>query len=257
MTERYFENITVTDRAAKPRETGVTMLIDWGLGVAHQQDLLAIAGEYMDIAKIAVGISGLLPARVLEEKISIYRMSGVEPFPGGQYLEYAVSRGLTEAFFSDAKAAGYTLVEVSDNTAPFAPDFKRDLIRRAREEFGFRVLGEVGSKVKITETDEVLGDVENCLEAGAWKIFIEAADMFEGREFRHDLIEALTARFPLDRLIFELPGWWLGPIGTEKIPTLNALISNLGPDANLGNIGPEELLYLETNRRKTGVSGFQ
>ena len=228
-----------------------------GIGIEFERDLLAAGGEYIDIAKIAVGISGLLPGAVMEEKIAIYRASGVEPFPGGQFLEYAVSRGLTADFFSDAREAGFTLVEVSDNTAPFEPEFKRDLIRQAREEFGFRVLGEVGSKVKITETDEVLGDVANCLDAGAWKVFIEAADLFEGGEFRHDLIEALTRRFPLERLIFELPGWWLGPIGSEKIPTLTSLIRNLGPEVNLGNICPEEILYLETNRRKTGVSGFE
>lgn len=254
--DRAFQNVPVAARPGKPREQGLTMLIDWGLGVSAQKDLLEASGEYIDLAKIAVGIPGLLPLDVLCRKLENYRANQVEAFPGGQFLEYAVSRDSVNEYLADAGEAGFRLIEVSDNTAPFTPAFKKDLIEKAHNEYGFKVLGEVGSKVNISEIVSVLADVENCLAAGAWKVFIEAADLFQGATMRTDLVAALTDRFPLENLILELPGWWLGPMGGQKIPTINALISQLGPEINLGNIEPQDLLYLETARRKTGVSGF-
>ena len=76
-------------RSEKPRTTGLTMVADWGIGPHAQSDLLTTGATFFDLAKIAVGISRLLPDDVLRNKISIYRQHQVEPFPGGQYLEYA------------------------------------------------------------------------------------------------------------------------------------------------------------------------
>ncbi len=255
-SERAFQNVPVLERTSKPREEGLTMLIDWGLGVSAQKDLLDTSGEYIDLAKIAVGIPGLLPRHVLTRKLEIYRENQVEAFPGGQFLEYAVSRDCVKEYLADAREAGFRLIEVSDNTAPFTAAFKKNLIESARNEYGFKVLGEVGSKVKITEIASVLTDVEDCLAAGAWKVFIEAADLIEGDTMRTDLVKALTERFPLEKLIMELPGWWLGPMGMQKPSITNTLLRQLGSNINLGNVEPLDVLYLEAARRKTGVSGF-
>ena len=75
---------------AKPRANGLTMMIDWGMGVARQRDILDIAGAYIDIAKIAVGLSGIISERVLTEKITVYADHRVSAFIGGQFLEYGV-----------------------------------------------------------------------------------------------------------------------------------------------------------------------
>ena len=60
MVELAFDTISVPDRPSKPRQTGITMFADWGLGLAAQADCLEISGEYADLAKVAVGISRLL-----------------------------------------------------------------------------------------------------------------------------------------------------------------------------------------------------
>ena len=251
-----FSGIPVASRPPKPRESGLTMLIDWGIGPLVEEDLLKTSGEYIDLAKIAVGIAGLLEKETLATKLQLYRDHAVKPFPGGQFLEYAVGKGLEDTFLKEAGEAGFQMIEVSDNTVPFEPAFKTALIRKAREEYGFTVLGEVGSKIAATEIEPFVADVRQCLDAGAWKVFVEAADLLDGEDLRVDLVEALNNEFKLEQLIFELPGWWIGSGGGLKVDILNRLFKELGPEVNLANVEQGDVMFLETQRRKTGVSGF-
>lgn len=256
MSEQPFSRITTGERPGKPRETGITMLIDWGLGPVAQEDVLQTGGAYLDLAKIAVGISGLLTQSNLSRKLEIYRAHQIRAFPGGQYLEYAVGHNLTEQYLEDSKAAGYDLIEVSDNTVPFSAGFKADLIKRSREEYGLDVLGETGSKVSTTTVGAMVDDIKNCLDAGAWKVFVEAADLYEGTTLRDDLVDALQAEIPLHDMIFELPGWWLSELGVYKADTIKRLIDQFGPEVNLANIEEREIFFVETLRRKTGTAGY-
>jgi len=68
MEQTPFRFMNIPHRPEKPRDTGITMMIDWGMGVARQRDILDIAGAYIDIAKIAVGLSGIISERVLTER---------------------------------------------------------------------------------------------------------------------------------------------------------------------------------------------
>lgn len=232
------------------------MLIDWGMGLNAQEDLLRVSAEYIDLAKIAVGISGLLYEDELRQKINHYRNYGVQPFPGGQYLEYAVYIKKADQYLEAAKQAGYTLIEVSDNTVPFDEKFKSDLIARARDDYGFTVLGEVGSKLSHTNVSAMIKDVEACLTAGAWKVFVEAAELVDASGLCLGTIEALKNELPVERLIFELPGWWLGKEGENKVSAMRDLLQTFGADVNLANVCEDEVLFLETLRLNTGVAGF-
>ena len=51
----------VNRRLRRPRTTGVTMVIDSGLGAFALRDLLAIAGEHIDHWKFGFGTSALMP----------------------------------------------------------------------------------------------------------------------------------------------------------------------------------------------------
>ena len=57
MNAHFFEGLDGIDRPSKPRDNGLTMVIDWGIGLHEQADLLSTAADYFDFAKIAVGIS--------------------------------------------------------------------------------------------------------------------------------------------------------------------------------------------------------
>ena len=109
------------------------------------------------------------------------------------------------------------------------------------------MLSEVGSK----DSDVVFAPVRvgrsGCkeeLEAGAWKVITEAREggtaghLRLGGGMRTGLIDEIAHEIGLDDLIFEAPtkasqAWF---------------IKQFGPDVNLGNIPPEEVIPLETLR---------
>ena len=48
-------------RIRRPRSTGVTMVLDTGVGPAALRDLLALAGNHIDHWKFGFGTSALIP----------------------------------------------------------------------------------------------------------------------------------------------------------------------------------------------------
>ena len=125
MSEHFFAGLDGLPRQVKPRKNGLTMVIDWVLGPHAQQDLLAVGADCVDLAKVAVGVSRLLDSALLADKIECYRERGIEPFPGGQYLEYAEVHGLCDRYLPSVCAAGYRWVEVTDNLAPVGLEWKK------------------------------------------------------------------------------------------------------------------------------------
>ena len=71
----------------KPRETGLTMMADFGLPYLQAEDLVTMAGRYIDFAKIAVGTSRLYDLAYLRRKLALYRKHRIRPFIGGQFQE--------------------------------------------------------------------------------------------------------------------------------------------------------------------------
>ena len=93
MNSHFFEGLDGVERQSKPRDRGLTMVIDWGIGMHKQEDLITAAADYFEFAKIAVGISRLLSNDLLATKLRKYREHQIEPFPGGMFLESAEVRG--------------------------------------------------------------------------------------------------------------------------------------------------------------------
>src|SRR5712664_2441276 len=75
----------------KPRRVGLTMMIDQGLPAHYVDDLIACAGEYIDLAKIKTGTARLYPERVLRAKLEHYKDHAIKPFIGGQFHEFVVA----------------------------------------------------------------------------------------------------------------------------------------------------------------------
>lgn len=256
MTQRAFAAIAPAERPGKPRQRGLTMMIDWGLPPAAQQDLLGFAGDHIDLAKIAVGISGLIPEVALTAKIDGYQLHGVDPFPGGQYLELAHQLGRTEAYFAECRRVGYRLIEVSDNVERFSDEVRHDLIRRAVHDHELRVLGEIGSKLVETDAATLIHDARVALEAGAWKIMVEAAEFATSEGVDEDLLESLLGAIDADLLIFELPGRWIAGVHAHEVHTMMVQLSEwLGAGVNIANVLPDDVVMLETLRTGLGVTG--
>lgn len=253
-----FTGLDGQPRSEKPRTSGLTMVADWGIGPHAQDDLLITGADHFDLAKIAVGISRLLSDDLLREKIAAYREYQVEPFPGGQYLEYAEMEGKTDQYLSATVESGYKWVEVSDNMATVTLAWKLEAISRAVESFDLTVLGEVGQKEGLQTTVPMVDDAQACLDAGARIILLEAAELVSDDPAIAAEVEAVIARIGLDRIMFELPGPWIEGVTHESIHRMRRrLIDQYGQDVNIGNVEPADLISLEAYRRGLGVNAGQ
>jgi phosphosulfolactate synthase len=231
------------------------MVADWGMGLNAQEDLLTTGGAYLDFAKIAVGLSRVLPNDVLRAKVERYRRDEVEPFPGGQYLEYAEVRGVAELYLPAVAKAGYRWVEVSDNLVPASLEWKQRMIRRATEEYGLSVMGEVGKKEGLDKMVSLVDDAKACLDASASIILLEAAELVSQDPATTGAVEEVVKEVGLERVMFELPGPWIPGVTHDVIHRMRRqLIESYGTQVNLGNVAAEDLMSLEAFRQGLGVN---
>jgi len=259
MFERAFAFMNVPQRSPKPRRSGLTMMVDFHLPLGLQRDYMMAYAPFVDIAKIAVGISGTIPRNALESKIAVYREFGVEPFMGGQFLEYGIARhglGIARQYFEESKRVGYRMIEISDNNLDISREAKQALIRMAVEEYGLKILGEVGAKEKASSPLELAKGVRDCIEAGAWKVFVEGAEFTSKSDgsFLPEVVRVITENAAVNDIMFELPGTWISNVHNCGIyDIMSFLIDEFGPEVNMANVTPELLLHLETLRLGVGV----
>jgi len=254
MSINPFDKLVVASRPPKPRDRGLTMIADWGLPLGLQNGLLSVSAPHVDLAKIAVGIAALLPTDTLKAKIASYAENNILAFPGGQFLEYSVIHDNTEAYFEACTAAGFPCIEVSDNLLEIELDAKCALIEKAIRGHGLRVLGEVGKKEGLGATGDLAEDAARCLEAGAERVFLEAADFFSG-EVNEEALQSIVDRCGTDPLIFELPGPWIEGVTQSDVHKMTRwLIDHFGSEVNVANVSPDNVLKLEALRLGIGVN---
>ncbi len=234
-------------RLRKPRTQGLTMVIDKGLGLNETKDLLKTAGEYIDFIKLGFGTSGLYPQDLLEEKINLVKSYGIDIYPGGTFLEIAVLQGKLKDYLAYAKDLGYTAVEISDGTVKIPPEVREQAICIALE-YDLKVLTEVGNKdpQDRAEVGHYIEQILSDLEQGAFKVILEGRESGkgagfydpEGRFLADEVEQVLAAVGDPQPLI------WETPLKQQQLE----LILRFGPNVNLGNIAPADLLSLEALR---------
>jgi len=234
-------------RAEKPRLTGLTMVIDKGLPTGQTRDWLALTAPYVDLVKLTFGTSALYPPEVLAAKIKLLREKGIGVFPGGTLLEIAVLQGKAIPFLEHARELGFDFLEVSDGSIAMSPSVRRGLLQEAKKR-GFRVLTEVGKKkpgAKLSPR-EMRAQLAFDLEEGADFVIMEGRESGKGAgiydeagEIDPDALEVLLAATSWERII------WEAPLKKQQL----LFIKKFGPNVNLGNIPPGEVLALEALRR--------
>lgn len=254
--ETAFADIPKPERQGKPRTRGLNMMIDWGLGLAAQQDALEISGYYIDKAKIAATLPAVLPKDVLQKKIALYRQYDIDVATGGLFSELTLKQNTYDAYLKEAREIGFTSIEVSDNLLRMSAKEKTSAIRYAIEEHGFKVYGEVGKKEGKLTDDEAINDIGVCLKAGAEAVYLEAAEMYaEGNKLRDGLIKRISETYPMEKLIFELPVVIIpGSSHASKIKAADQLIATFGTEVNIANIEHYEIMVLEIYRLGMGGS---
>lgn len=234
-------------RTHRPRPNGLTMVIDKGLSLGETAGLLDLAGAYVDYWKLPFGTSSLYPPPLLAEKIRLCRRHGMEVYPGGTFLEVAIWQGRLEPFLDWVVGCGFTAVEVSDGTVPLSREERQRAIREAVQR-GLTVLTEIGKKDPRERLSAVAirRAVEEDLAAGASRILVEGRESGQGvgiydaqGNIQPEELAKIVASVPdLSRIMFE------APMKSQQ----EALILRFGPNVNLGNIPPQEILALEALR---------
>jgi len=235
-------------RQSKPRTSGKTMVIDKGLGLHAFADLLESAGAHIDMIKIGFGTAPLYPIPILRRKIELAHEHGIIVYPGGTFLEIATVQGAVDAFFETALSLGFTGIEVSDGTIELPMATRRGLILRGVEE-GLSVFTEYGKKCwgSAIEVDELIETVASDTECGAEMVTIEARESGVGvgifdasGNCRDDELEKVLTAVPNPRALL-----WEAPLKDQQV----RLLSELGPEINIGNVPPYEAVALEAMRR--------
>ncbi len=228
------------DLGLPQRSAGLTHVIDKGLGPRGWEDVLEVSGHLIDVVKLGWGTSYV--TKSLERKLAVLKDKPV--VIGGTFFEVVYVKNRLDEYKRWLDELGLTHVEISDGTVDIPRERKLELIADFARDF--TVLSEVGSKDSAVEygADEWTQWLREELDAGAWKVITEAreggtAGIFDaGGGMRTELIGEIAGAVGIEHVIFEAPSkaaqaWF---------------VKQFGPEVNLGNIPPEEVIPLETLR---------
>ncbi len=245
-TWQAFLNFPLGNRLVKPRQQGLTMIIDKGLGLVETKDLLHVCGQYIDFFKLGFGTPALYAPEVLEEKIHLVKSFGIDIYPGGTFFEVAILQEKIEEYLYLARTFGFTAIEVSDGTITMSSEVREKAIARAAD-LGFKVLTEVGKKDGGHHSiQHLVEQIRRDFQHGAYRVILEGRESGinvglyddQGRFIQEELDELLSGIGDPRVLIWEAP----------RKNQQQELILRFGPNVNLGNIPPHEVLAVEALR---------
>lgn len=242
MNKELFNLSQLPDRTAKPRNNGITMVMDKGLSLQEVENFLENGSHYTDIVKLGFGTSVF--TNKLQDKINLYKSANIPVYLGGTLFEAYIVRNQFDDYVKLIEKLGITHIEVSDGSLDMNHDVKCSYINTLSK--NFTVLSEVGSKdaEKIIPPYEWIEQMETELQAGAWKVIGEAREsgtvgIFRGTgEVRSGLVAEIIRKIPQADVIWEAP----------KKEQQVWFIQLYGSNVNLGNIAPNEIIPLETLR---------
>jgi phosphosulfolactate synthase len=230
------------ERPAKPRDSGLTMVMDKGLSIREAEDFMSVGSRYTDFVKLGFGTSLITPG--VSKKISIYSKAGAIPYFGGTLFEAFVVRNMFKEFVKFLDKYKIDLVEVSDGSYDIEPEKKLEYIRKLSKHRA--VISEVGSKKKdvVYTPDQWVAMMKAELEAGSLKVIAEARESGttgiynEDGSINNSIISAISEHVKLENVI------WEAPMKSQQA----WFIKQFGANVNLGNIAPTEIIPLESLR---------
>jgi len=232
----------IPERTPKPRQSGITMIMDKGLSVQEVSNFMSVAYPYVDVIKLGFGTSFVTPN--LREKIDLYRSFNIPVYFGGTLFEAFLVRGQIEDYIAICKDYGIAHVEVSDGSVTIPHIEKCGYIEKLTRDF--TVLSEVGSKdaTHIIPPYKWIEQMKAELGAGATYVIAEAREagnvgIYRGTgEVREGLVQEILTQIPEQKILWEAP---------QKAQQLYFL-QLIGCNVNLGNIAPNEVIPLEAMR---------
>ena len=132
----------IPERTVKPRQKGLTMVMDKGLSLRQVEDFLEVAGVHTDIVKLGWATSFVTPN--LKEKLALYRSAGIPVYFGGTLFEAFAIRNQFEDYQRVLDQYGMEYAEVSDGSMDIDHAEKCEYIAKLAKQV--TVISEVGSK---------------------------------------------------------------------------------------------------------------
>lgn len=234
--------LNVPERPTKPRQKGLTMVMDKGLSLRQVEDFIEVAGVHTDIVKLGWATSHVTPN--LKEKLALYKSAGIPTYFGGTLFEAFIIRNQFSDYQRVLDQYGMEYAEVSDGSIEIEHDKKCGFISELSKQV--TVISEVGSKdaAKIFAPYKWIKLMQAEIEAGSWKVIAEAREggnvgIYRGSgEVREGLVDEILTQIPEETIIWEAP---------QKEQQV-WFIKLIGSNVNLGNIAPAEVIPLETIR---------
>ena len=232
----------IPERTQKPRNSGITMVMDKGLSIREIEDFLEVSGSHTDVVKLGWATSYVTPN--LDKKLEVYKEAGIPTYFGGTLFEAFAIRNQFDDYRRVLDKYGMQYAEVSDGSMDIPHDEKCEYIRKLSEQV--TVISEVGSKdaAKIFAPYKWIALMKAEIEAGSWKVIAEAREggnvgiYRDSGEVREGLVDEILTQIPAETII------WEAPIKAQQV----WFIKLIGTNVNLGNIAPAEVIPLETIR---------
>ncbi|NBX39514.1 MAG: phosphosulfolactate synthase [Flavobacteriia bacterium] len=232
----------IPERDQKPRENGVTMMMDKGLGLRETEHFIEASAHLTDLVKFGFGTS--MVTKNLEDKIKLYQEAGLRPYLGGTLFEAFYARNCFDDYLRLLDRLKLDLVEVSDGSIIIPHKEKCRIIKKLSK--NFTVLSEVGSKDSgiIVSPFKWVSWMRAELKAGSWKVIAEGREAGNVGVFRPNgtahtlLINHIIARIDPTKIL------WEAPIKNQQV----WFIKLFGANVNLGNIAPNDIIPLECLR---------
>ncbi len=237
-----FELTKMPDRNQKPRNHGLTMVMDKGLSIEEAKNFLSVASPHIDILKLGFGTAFVTPN--LKEKIEVYQSYDIPVYFGGTLFEAFLIRNQFDDYISLCKNYNINYMEVSDGSITIPHAEKCGYIEKLTK-YG-TVLSEVGSKdeANIFPPYKWIELMRAELSAGSTYVIAEAREagnvgLYRGSgEVRQGLVQEILTQISEEKIIWEAP---------QKSQQLYFL-ELVGCNANFGNIAPTEIIALEAMR---------
>ncbi len=232
----------IPERNTKPREHGLTMVMDKGLSIEEAKNFMSVSHPHVDIVKLGFGTSYVTPN--LKEKLEVYRSYEMPVYFGGTLFEAFLIRNQFDDYISICKEFGVGYMEVSDGSINIPHTEKCGYIEKLTKHG--TVLSEVGSKdaAHIIPPYKWIELMKAELAAGSTYVIAEAREagnvgIYRGSgEVREGLVQEILTQIPEEKIIWEAP---------QKAQQLYFL-ELIGCNVNLGNIAPTEVIPLEAMR---------
>jgi phosphosulfolactate synthase len=229
-------------RTSKPRESGLTMVMDKGLSLRETEDFIDSSGPFTDLVKLGFGSSFI--TQHLKKKIALYKKAKIPIYLGGTLLEAFIIRKQFKNFLGILDDYELEYAEVSDGSIVISHEDKCKIIRELSKRV--TVISEVGSKEEgiIIHPARWIEMMQKEIDAGVWKVIAEARESGTVGIYRPSgkahvvLINKIVKSIPPEMII------WEAPIKSQQV----YMIKQFGANVNLGNISPNEVIALESLR---------